>query len=185
MCQYYFDVHNVSESRIKFRHATIPDPKSQAEYTQIYPFPDLTYYAELWGYPVEGLLGYNFSIQEIGSVKTPHGRLLVFPNILEHKVELLRLMDSTKPGHSRMLVLWLVDPDYRIMSTQNVPPQQPEWQSGAAIAILRRKRGRRWPEEVLTIIAEKLDQMSSFPLDLAKEYRSRMNRGQDVPKRGF
>jgi hypothetical protein len=37
------------------------------------------------------------------------------------------LVDRTKPGHRRFLLLWLVDPHYRILSTANVPPQQREW----------------------------------------------------------
>lgn len=32
-----------------------------------------------------------------------------------------------KPGHRRVLVLWLVEPHYGIILTANVPPQQAEW----------------------------------------------------------
>lgn len=58
---------------------------------------------------------------------TPQGRLLAFPNTLQHKVEPFELVDKTRPGHRRFLVLWLVDPHYRICSTRNVPPQQESW----------------------------------------------------------
>lgn len=68
--------------------------------------------------------------QNIGSVTTPQGRLLAFPNTLQHKVEPFELVDKTRPGHRRFLVLWLVDPHYRICSTRNVPPQQESWWEG-------------------------------------------------------
>lgn len=45
----------------------------------------------------------------------------------QHRVSSFRLKDATKPGHRRFLALWLVDPHERIVSTANVPPQQPDW----------------------------------------------------------
>ena len=38
-----------------------------------------------------------------------------------------KLADPTKPGHRKILALFLVDPNIRIISTANVPPQQREW----------------------------------------------------------
>lgn len=58
---------------------------------------------------------------------TPQGRLLTFPNTLQHRVEPFELADKSRPGHRRFLALWLVDPHYRICSTRNVPPQQEAW----------------------------------------------------------
>lgn len=58
---------------------------------------------------------------------TPQGRLLTFPNTLQHKVEPFELVDKSRPGHRRFLALWLVDPQYRVCSTRNVPPQQEHW----------------------------------------------------------
>jgi hypothetical protein len=37
------------------------------------------------------------------------------------------LKDPAKPGHRRFIALWLVDPNVRIISTANVPPQQLNW----------------------------------------------------------
>jgi hypothetical protein len=53
--------------------------------------------------------------------------MLAFPNTLQHRVQPFRLEDPTRAGHRRFLVLWLVDPNYRIISTANVPPQQHDW----------------------------------------------------------
>ncbi|KAJ3492066.1 hypothetical protein NLG97_g5475 [Lecanicillium saksenae] len=65
--------------------------------------------------------------QPYGDVKTPQGRVLAFPNTLQHRVSPFKLQDPTKPGHRRFLALWLVDPHVRVISTANVPPQQKEW----------------------------------------------------------
>lgn len=67
------------------------------------------------------------AVQNLGSVKCKAGRMLAFPNTLQHRVQPFRLDDPTRAGHRRFLVLWLVDPNYRVMSTANVPPQQHDW----------------------------------------------------------
>ncbi|KAB8076829.1 hypothetical protein BDV29DRAFT_189079 [Aspergillus leporis] len=36
-------------------------------------------------------------------------------------------LQSTKPGHRKMLALFLVDPPYCIISSANVPPQRADW----------------------------------------------------------
>lgn len=59
----------------------------------------------------------------IGSIDTPAGRLVVFPNSHVHK--LTPLVSTTgAPARRRIVVFWLVDPDQRILSTTDVPPQQ-------------------------------------------------------------
>lgn len=173
---YYFDVQNVSESRIRFRQAVIPDTNGQRQES----YPGLTDFVELWGLSQQEIDVHAAAVQEIGSIKTPHGRLLAFPNTLQHRVEPFKLLDPTKSGHRRILVLWLVDPNYRIMSTQNVPPQQPEWQSDRALKILSCKRRPRLPPEVLTIIGQKLDEVASFPLKEAKKYRRKLMQERGV-----
>lgn len=67
------------------------------------------------------------AIQNLGTLRCKPGRVLAFPNTLQHRVEPFRLIDATRAGHRRFLVLWLVDPNYRIVSTANVPPQQHDW----------------------------------------------------------
>lgn len=58
----------------------------------------------------------------LGAVDTPAGRLVAFPNSHVHKLTPLH----TTSGHARrrIVVFWLVDPDQRIRSTSDVPPQQ-------------------------------------------------------------
>jgi hypothetical protein len=45
----------------------------------------------------------------------------------QHRVSSIRLADPTMPGHRRFIALWLVDPNLRIISTANVPPQRRDW----------------------------------------------------------
>ena len=67
------------------------------------------------------------AMQMLGKVLTREGRLLVFPNVMQHRVSPFELADPTKPGHRKLLALFLVDPFIRIPSTANVPPQQRDW----------------------------------------------------------
>lgn len=72
------------------------------------------------------------AVQILGSVQCKSDRLLAFPNTLQHRVQPFKLLDPTRAGHRRFLVLWLVDPNYRIASTANVPPQQQDWVAPAS-----------------------------------------------------
>lgn len=117
---YHYDVENVTKSRIQFRQ--------EAQLDHMW---DFAYSADDHGliedaYGVRDLHDCQ-AIQETGSDVTRQDRLLVFPNIVQHRVEPFRLKDPTKPGHRRLLVLWLVDPHYRIIFTRNVAPQQENW----------------------------------------------------------
>jgi hypothetical protein len=67
--------------------------------------------------------------QIVGQVSTREDRLLVFPNVLQHRVSPFTLQDPTKPGHRKLLALVLVDPNITIPSTANIPPQQLDWWS--------------------------------------------------------
>lgn len=67
------------------------------------------------------------TVQVVGGVLCKEGRLLTFPNVLQHRVVPFELADATKPGHRKILALFLVDPRIRIISTANVPPQQRDW----------------------------------------------------------
>ncbi|KAF2007253.1 hypothetical protein P154DRAFT_614663 [Amniculicola lignicola CBS 123094] len=116
---YYFDSENITESSISFRQeAELDDMLIHYEQSVHEPLCEIFGTTHLSREP---------KIQTLGTISTPQNRLLVFPNTLQHRVSPFRLVDPTKPGHRRMLVLWLVDPNYRITSTRNVPPQQHDW----------------------------------------------------------
>jgi hypothetical protein len=108
------------------------------------------------------------AVQNLGSLQCKEGRLLAFPNTLQRRVQPFKLEDPTRTGHLRFLVLWLVDPNYRIVSTANVPPQQHDWfAAGTLDRILAR---RDLAAELEVMIREHVD---GYPmsLDTAKELR--------------
>jgi hypothetical protein len=119
---YYYDIDNVTESRIRFSQEADLDP-----YDLQYEQSDHDPLCITFG--TESMCD-EPAVQEIGSIATRHGRIIAFPNTMRHKVEPFGLADRTKPGHRRYLVLWLVDPHMRIMSTADVPPQQLSWAEG-------------------------------------------------------
>jgi hypothetical protein len=83
---------------------------------------------QVYGYH-EDLDNYNADLitQELGSVVSKEGRIITFPNTLQHQVSPFSLDNSSKPGHRKILALFLVDPHTRIISSTNVPPQREDW----------------------------------------------------------
>ncbi|MFD5289214.1 DUF4246 domain-containing protein [Streptomyces rochei] len=108
---YYWDSENITESSLSFRTA-LDDPR--------YEQNDGKGLREVYGLEDEDALN-----QVLGSASTPAGRCLAFPNVLQHRVGAFRLADPARPGHRKILAFFLVDPSERIVSTSDVPPQQP------------------------------------------------------------
>lgn len=109
-------------------------------------------------------------VQEIGRVVTREGRLLAFPNVFQHRVDPFKLQDRSKPGHRKILALFLVDPHCHIISTANVPPQQKDWWS---LKIRDSERLATIPKEIVDQIVGDVD---DFPISLgeAKELRLKL-----------
>ncbi|KAH6854748.1 hypothetical protein B0I37DRAFT_362937 [Chaetomium sp. MPI-CAGE-AT-0009] len=119
---YYLDSENITDSHLDFRTFTTSYQQDDFEVGQgSFGWMESIYGASLG-------CGYGSQcLQNYGSVLTPPGRLLAFPNVFQHRVSGFRLADPSKPGHRRFIALWLVDPLTRIISTANVPPQQASW----------------------------------------------------------
>jgi hypothetical protein len=60
----------------------------------------------------------------IGSVATPEGRIIVFPNSHIHKLSQLSVAAGATEGRRRVIVFWIVDPSVTILSTRDVSAQQ-------------------------------------------------------------
>ncbi|PYI15988.1 hypothetical protein BO99DRAFT_294313, partial [Aspergillus violaceofuscus CBS 115571] len=144
---YYYSNHNTTPGRICFRQRLNLD--------------DVVEFSEYEGCPCEwvpgafgtGSLGEPFT-QVLGSVECRQGRLLTFPNILQHRVMPFALADPTRLGHRKILTLFLVDPNLQIISTANVPPQQADWFKETARA--RDEVLARLPTELQDMIKEYL-----------------------------
>ncbi|WP_030857031.1 DUF4246 domain-containing protein [Streptomyces sp. NRRL F-2747] len=128
---YYWDSENVTESRLNFR-AALDDP----DYEQ----NDDNGMREVYGLEDEDALN-----QVLGSTSTPAGRCLAFPNILQHRVSPFRLTDATRPGHRKILAFFLVDPSETIVSTSDVPPQQP-WSDASTMTL---EQARAYREQLM------------------------------------
>ena len=121
-----------------------------------------------WLEDVFGMEQEGPSVQDIGSVDTREGRLLTFPNILQHRVGSFKLVDPTKPGHRKIVALFLVDPNIRIISTAHVPCQRKDWWMEAVLETqtkpVREKGLNDFPVELQDIIFKEVD---DFPISLA------------------
>ncbi|MFF0219480.1 DUF4246 domain-containing protein [Streptomyces vinaceus] len=124
---HYWDSENITESRLGFR-AALDDPN--------YEQNDDNGLREVYGLEDEDALN-----QVLGSTATPAGRSLAFPNVLQHRVAPFRLADSSRPGHRKILAFFLVDPSQQIVSTSDVPPQQP-WSETSTMTLEQAKAYR-------------------------------------------
>ncbi|MEU8890479.1 DUF4246 domain-containing protein [Streptomyces sp. NPDC048442] len=128
---YYWDSENITESRLSFR-AALDEP----DYEQ----NDNNGVSEVYGLDDEDPLN-----QVLGSAPTPAGRCLAFPNVLQHRVGAFRLADPTRPGHRKILAFFLVDPSQSIVSTSDVPPQQP-WSDTSTMTL---EQARAYREQLM------------------------------------
>ncbi|WNI26146.1 DUF4246 domain-containing protein [Streptomyces sp. ITFR-16] len=128
---YYWDNENITESRLSFR-AALDDPH--------YEQNDDNGVREVYGLEDEDALN-----QLLGSASTPAGRCLAFPNILQHRVGPFRLADPGRPGHRKILAFFLVDPSEEIVSTSDVPPQQP-WADTSTMTL---EQARDYREQLM------------------------------------
>lgn len=110
---YYYEVENVTESKLHFRQS-ITDPNYEQD--------DRRGVYEIYGLENEAPMN-----QKIGYFKAEQGKCIVFPNAYQHRVAPFELLDKTKPGFRKILVFFLVDPTVKVISTHNVLPQQQEW----------------------------------------------------------
>ncbi|CAD0113384.1 unnamed protein product, partial [Aureobasidium uvarum] len=116
---YYFSNDNITPSYLKFRHNCNEEAHLDLEYEQ----GDWEHLEKITGFQNDQ----DVLIQNLGSVLCEQGRLLAFPNVLQHNVGSFQLEDNTRPGERKILALFLVDPHVRILSTSKVPPQQKHW----------------------------------------------------------
>ncbi|KAJ2823677.1 hypothetical protein IWW50_003674 [Coemansia erecta] len=118
---YYYDVENITESKLNFRESVDKD----LDYEQ-HDQDGVERAYEIYDNATSDDVSL---IQNIGGVEAKNGRCIVFPNIYQHQVSGFKLADPTKPGHRKIMAFFFIDPTRRIPSTEIVPPQQREWWS--------------------------------------------------------
>ncbi|KAI7188122.1 hypothetical protein D0869_12798 [Hortaea werneckii] len=157
---YYYDCENITESHLSFREAISTEALDRKNYHQ----DDWTHLETQYGVENGGP-----GIQELGRVETKEGRVLAFPNVLQHRVEPFRLADPSRPGHRKIVALFLVDPYVRIPSTINVPPQRKDWWQKSALAA-----ESRFGELPTELVENVMRNVEDFPIDLEEAKRLRL-----------
>ncbi|KAK6495017.1 hypothetical protein TWF481_003045 [Arthrobotrys musiformis] len=157
---YYYSNENITSSSLKFRQEVNTEDAIEWSYMQN---------EHEFMRPLFGIGNEQAAIQKVGEVDTKQGRLVTFPNTLQHQVQPFKLEDPTKPGHRKILVVFLVDPHTRVVSTANVPPQRKDWWE----ELLNEDSGKRLnrlPQELRDMIVDSVDE---FPIDMeaAKKIR--------------
>ena len=156
---YYYNTENITESRLSFRQCVSEgDWGMSLEYEQ----------NDSRGYCVAYGFGNGDSLsQRLGYVVAKEGKCIAFPNFHQHWVHPFRLADATKPGVRKILTLFLVDPEIRVLSTSDVPPQQEEW---AIEEIGKAPEMGKLPVELFEMIAD-YAKSGLISRETAKEHR--------------
>ncbi|KEQ78017.1 hypothetical protein M436DRAFT_37219 [Aureobasidium namibiae CBS 147.97] len=169
-----FDIKNVTEARLSFRQQTRME---QGEFH--YEGWKLESLMDVFAIPgdsedIDGSVtcGCPASLQDLGSVVAPQGRLLAWPNVLHHRMEPMQLLDPTVSGHCKFISLHLVDPHYRICSTRNVPPQRHDWWVEEAIEATGAAKHGLPAELIHQIDAE----TENWPMGIEEAERVRLER---------
>ncbi|KAI1266188.1 hypothetical protein F5Y18DRAFT_23346 [Xylariaceae sp. FL1019] len=141
---YYYDCENITESFLDLYHPV------DAEELRTVPMQNEFESLERW----LGISTNETPLRRLGKVATRQGRLLAFPNVLAHQVRPFKLADPTRPGHRKILAMFLVDPNIRVLSTSVVPPQRKDWW---AREIQKIRPLSKLPLEIFDLIIEHVD----------------------------
>ncbi|PPR03722.1 hypothetical protein CVT24_007370, partial [Panaeolus cyanescens] len=158
---YYYSCENITASPLLFRQQVCTMDTNDSDNESDHPQNDHEWLGVLYG------RDYGSGVQVIGGVDTREGRLLAFPNILQHRVQPFKLADPTKPGHRKVLALFLVDPNIKVTSTAHVPCQRKDWWQEAImeeqISSSDDTGLARLPIELQNLV---FDDVRGFPLDM-------------------
>jgi hypothetical protein len=112
---YYYDVENITESKLKFRVAVAEPDYEQGDDRGVEA--------------VYRLRNEEPLNQVLGEIKIYENLCVAFPNIFQHQVSPFSLQDRNKPGHRKILVFFLVDPTkaQNVHSSRILPPQNSSW----------------------------------------------------------
>lgn len=114
----YLDIDGITDSFLEFRKPVIINeleidyPQNNGRFTE-------HHYGIAKGDHHDGHMN-----RYLGLIKCGAGNSVVFPNSLQHRVKEFRLEDGRTHSTRTILCFFLVDPDVRIVSTKDVPPQQ-------------------------------------------------------------
>ncbi|KAI0427009.1 hypothetical protein F5Y09DRAFT_45309 [Xylaria sp. FL1042] len=145
---FYYDCDNITESVLSFHH-----PVDSDELRMVPPQGEFESLERWYGISTE-----DPALQRLGRVITREGRFIAFPNVLAHQVQPFKLADGSRPGHRKILAMFLVDPHIRVLSTSVVPPQRKDWW---AREVRKINPLSELPREIFDII---IDFVDGFPM---------------------
>ncbi|KAJ3360692.1 hypothetical protein GGF32_008087 [Allomyces javanicus] len=144
---YYWDVENITESKLQFRSGVSAPAYEQSDDRGI----EYAY----------GLYNDGPLVQNRGFITARQGRLVAFPNLYQHQVAPFELADPTRPGHRKIIAFFLVDPisplGQEVVTTAQVPPQQAEWIADAWAHDPTFPLTEKLPREVLDMVVERME----------------------------
>ncbi|KAK7431822.1 hypothetical protein QQZ08_001763 [Neonectria magnoliae] len=146
---YYYDCDNITECRLDFR---TPGNRESLSEDLGYEQDDHDSISRTFA-----IRSRDDTLQDIGSVVTKADRMLFFPNVYQHHISPFELADKSRPGHRKILALFLVDPALSVLSTANVPPQQLHWWAKSALPA---DTVGKLPPEVTAMVLNSMD----FPI---------------------
>ncbi|KAI8802041.1 hypothetical protein BJ742DRAFT_762790 [Cladochytrium replicatum] len=178
---YYYDTDNITTSKLSFRAGVA------GEHVPYYQY-DWEGVRQMYGIEID-----KGPTQIWGSIEAAEGLCVAFPNVYQHKVEPFELVDKTRPGHRKILVFFLVNPNLKVPSSVEIPPQQMDWYWRELEEIRRGRKGRSFlqglPVEVFKRVREILESMpweerKVLTIEEAKEIRRELmaERKYDVDK---
>jgi hypothetical protein len=141
----------------------------------------------------EGLNHWQMNV-DVGTIPTDPGRLLVFPNDIQHCVSYLGNSSETEIATRKILCFFLVDPKTSLICTKDVPEQQ--WdrvklKQATCLMLISKRKGLPLPKEVVMLIVEKAkygftwEQAQEFRLKLMQERKFFVNGQNQVMERPF
>ena len=149
---YVYSALNTTSAQISFRKRVhVEEALLAKDYIQEPPWaPEM--YGARHGDPI---------IQHMGDIHLREGRVITYPNSFQTRLMPFELMDKNQPGYVKLLILHLIDPQRRMMSTSMVPPQRRDWWAKE----VRRKNARLWrlPMEIWDRIVNSVE---DYPVGL-------------------
>lgn len=115
-CIHYVNSDNIANSYLEFRKPTIVN-----ETNIDYPQDDRLYTSHHYG--IEGHFD-GVMNRYLGLIHCKEGAPVIFPNSLQHRVKEFSSNNISESSLRTILAFFVIDPDHRIISTKDIPPQQ-------------------------------------------------------------
>lgn len=174
---YAYSIHNTTSASLSFRRRVNAEEAMLAKgYIQSPP----------WATDLYGARSGDPVIQHMGDITLSENRLITYPNTFQTRLLPVELTDKSKPGHVKLVILHLVDPNRRMMSTAMVPPQRQDW--WAQEVRVGNTRLSRLPREVWDRIVEMVE---GYPIgmeegkELRREFKTENARAREKHTRAM